>query len=271
IRGKHPDPKFGDGGLMRPVTRGFTLPELLVGLVLFSIVGLAIYKVFLSSERLYQQQTQRVDLQQNLRAATNVLPAELRQLDADEGDILAMASDSIKIRAMRELAFICTAPTLGGSQPLTGITMVVRGSGPGDSLFFGSRNFNVSTDSLLVYYEGSTSARTDDTWLPAKLTAIAAQNCPNGAAGQRLTFNIPTLSGLQSNVNGNITVGSPVWGYEYNVVYRSFQTGGQWYVGVRNSNGIQPVIGPLNGSGGLVFSYYDSAGTVTAVPANVAQ
>jgi type II secretory pathway pseudopilin PulG len=255
---------------MRTITRqGFTIAELLVAMVMFGLIGVTITKVLLTDQRLYQAQTQRVDLQQNLRSAVDMLNAELRQLDASEGDIVAMGSDSIKIRAMRQLGFICQIPTLGGS--LTGLTMVLRGYGPGDTLFFGSRNFSVNRDSLMVYYEGSTFTRTDDTWLPARLTAVAAQNCPNGSAGQRLTFTIATLTTPQANVAGNITVGSPVWGYEHNVVYRSFQsTDGKWYVGMRDSSGIQPVIGPLTGSTGLAFTYYDSTGTVTGVKARVA-
>jgi hypothetical protein len=182
-----------------------------------------------------------------------------------------MAPESIKIRAMRQLGFICQIPVLGGAQPLTGIWMVLRGSAPGDTLFFGTRNFSATRDSLLVYYEGGTVTRTDDTWLRAKLTAVAPATCPNGSAGQKLTFNLPPLVAPQTNLAGNIIVGSPVWGFEYNVVYRSYQASdGKWYVGLRDSYGFQPVIGPLTGSGGLQFAYYDSTGSVTATPARVA-
>ncbi len=255
---------------MQTVTRrGFTIPELLVALVMFGVVGITITRVLVTDQRLFQSQTQRIDLQQNLRSAVDILGAEIRQLDASEGDIVAMGPDSIKIRAMRQLGFICKIPTLGGS--LTGLTITVRGTGPGDTLFYGSRNFSVARDSLMVYYEGSTVTRSDDTWLPARLTAVTAQACPNGSAGQRLTFNIANLTNPQSNTVGNISVGSPVWGYEYNVVYRSFQsTDGKWYVGMRDSSGIQPVLGPLTGSNGLAFTYYDSTGTVTGVKARVA-
>jgi prepilin-type N-terminal cleavage/methylation domain-containing protein len=170
---------------------GFTLPEMLLALVLFGIVGVALYRVLVTNQRLYQAQTQRVDLNQNLRTAVDMLGAELRPLNASEGDIVAMAPDSIKIRAMRQLGFICQIPVLGGAQPLTGIWMVLRGSAPGDTLFFGTRNFSATRDSLLVYYEGGTVTRTDDTWLRAKLTAVAPATCPNGSAGQKLTFNLP--------------------------------------------------------------------------------
>ncbi|HEV2671326.1 MAG TPA: prepilin-type N-terminal cleavage/methylation domain-containing protein [Gemmatimonadales bacterium] len=251
--------------------RGFTLAELLVALVIFGIVGTVIFRVLVSNQRLYTAQMQRIDLQDNLRTAAVLLPSELRELDASEGDIVAMAADSIRIRAMRQLTFVCQAPVLGGL--LTGRTMIVRGTGPGTTLFFGSRNFVTTTDSLLVYYEGNSASRSDDTWLLAQLTGVAPANCPipDGQAGQQLTFNLQALGAPQANVNGNIVVGAPVRGFEYNVTYRSYQAAdGKWYIGLRNAAGLTPLIGPLPGSTGLNLTYYDSLGAVTAVRTNVA-
>src|SRR5205807_10016442 len=88
---------------MRLTRRGFTLVELLVALVLLSVVTAALYRVLVNNQRLYQAQTQRIDLQQNIRAAANILPAEFRELDASDGDIQAMSATSINIRAMRWL------------------------------------------------------------------------------------------------------------------------------------------------------------------------
>ena len=92
--------------------RGFTIVELLVALTLLGIVSTAIYKVLVNNQRLYLAQTQTIDLNQNLRAAAAILPAELRELDAVDGDITFMGPDSIRIRAMRQLAFVCATPQL---------------------------------------------------------------------------------------------------------------------------------------------------------------
>ena len=105
--------------------RGFTLIELLVGMVLLGIVSAAIYRVLVNNQRIYQAQTQRVDLQQNIRAATQVLPAELREMDAFDGDILAMGPDSIRLRAMRQFGIMCTVPVLNGGA-VTAKTLVLR-------------------------------------------------------------------------------------------------------------------------------------------------
>jgi len=90
--------------------RGFTLVELLIAMVLLGLVSTALYKVLLNNQRTFAAQTQRIDLQQNIRAAATILPAEFRELDASNGDIRAMSATSITIFAMRQLAIICTAP-----------------------------------------------------------------------------------------------------------------------------------------------------------------
>jgi prepilin-type N-terminal cleavage/methylation domain-containing protein len=66
---------------------GFTLVELLVALVLLAIVGTGILRTLMSNQRAYEEQTQRIDVQQNLRTALAVLPADFRELDAVDGDV----------------------------------------------------------------------------------------------------------------------------------------------------------------------------------------
>src|SRR5438874_7291355 len=133
--------------------RGFTMVELLVALVLLGIVSAALYRVLVNNQRLYQAQTARIDLSQNIRAAGSILPAEFRQLDASESDISAMSATSISIRAMRWLGFACTPPVLGGA--LNGTSLIVRGGAPGQPVFYGARGIDNTKDSLLIYYDGN--------------------------------------------------------------------------------------------------------------------
>jgi prepilin-type N-terminal cleavage/methylation domain-containing protein len=250
--------------------RGFTMIELLVALVLLGIVSTAIYRVLVNNQRLYLAQTQRIDLSQNIRAAGNVLPAEFRELDASEGDITAMSATSISIRAMRWLGFLCSPPVLGGA--LTGVAMIVRGGAPGQPLFFGSRAINQNTDSLLIYYDGNPTTRTDDFWATGQITAAPnGQNCPDGQAGQRLIINL-NLLGLGANTVGAIPVGAPVRGFE-RVTYQLYQQAGDtsWYLGFQPGGGtMQPLVGPLLPNG-LTFTYYDANGNVTATRTQVAR
>src|SRR2546428_8095290 len=92
--------------------RGFTLIELMIALVLLGMVSAAVYKVLVNNQRVYLAQTQTIDLQQNIRAAAAILPAEFRELDASDGDIAAMGPPSLQIRAIRQLSFICSPPLL---------------------------------------------------------------------------------------------------------------------------------------------------------------
>lgn len=255
---------------MRYLTRrGFTLIELLVALVLLGLISTALYRVLVNNQRMYQAQTQRIDLQQNIRAAATILPAELRELSASEGDIQVMTATQLNIRAMRWVGFTCSPPALGGG--LLGVNLTIRGGAPGTPMFFGARAINTATDSVFVYYDGNQAIRSDDFWARGRLVAaVAPLNCPDGGNGRQLT--IALNLGASPNVNGAITVGAPVRGFE-RVTYQLYQPAGDtsWYIGFQPAGGtMQPLIGPVL-SNGLTFQYFDSTGAVTAVPARVAR
>jgi prepilin-type N-terminal cleavage/methylation domain-containing protein len=240
--------------------RGFTLVELLIALVLTVAVGAAIVKVLATNQRHSSALVQRAALQDNARAIAAILPAELRELNAADGDITAMAATSISIRAPRQLAFICNPPVLGAG--LAGLTMTVR-SQP----FFRVRDFAVN-DSAFIFYEGREDNRDDDGWSRARITAVAANNCPDGRPGIRLTINLALVGG-QINGVGRITTGSPVRGFEP-VTYRSWLAGdGNYYLALQTAAGTEPLVGPLTGNAGLSLAFFDGAGAVTAVPASV--
>jgi prepilin-type N-terminal cleavage/methylation domain-containing protein len=254
--------------------RGFSLVELLIAMVLLGIVTLGLYRALMTNQRVYQQQTQIIGLQQNMRAAAAILPQELREVDATEGDISAMTATSMTVRAHRWTAVMCTQPVTGlggglGPNLLT-TTMIIRGQP-----FFG-RAINTTSDSLFIRYEGDDGTRQDDGWVIGRPTNVATVGvvCPGVpvAAGQLVTMNLSF--GALANFPESIVNGDPVLGFE-KVTYSLYQpnqptTGSDWYVGLTTSNGPQPLIGPVL-TNGLSFAYYDSTGAVTAVPARVAR
>jgi prepilin-type N-terminal cleavage/methylation domain-containing protein len=261
------------GGRARAARRGFTMVELLVAMVLLGLVSAALYRVLVNNQRLYMAQTQRIDLSQNIRAAANILPAELREIDAADGDIVAMAPDRLEIRAMRWLGFTCVAPLLGGG--LNGITMVIRGGNVGQPLFYGARGMNVVSDTMLIYYDGDQTTRNDDYWARGTFTGVApaVQACPGlpVQTGRLVTFNL-NLLGLGANQAGAIPVGAPVRGYEH-VIYQLYKPAGDtsYYIGFQPAGGaMQPLVGPVL-TNGLTFQYYDVNGAVTAVKTAVAR
>lgn len=248
--------------------RGFTLVELLVALVLLGIVTAAIYRVLVNNQRMYHSQTQRIDLAQNIRAAVTILPAEFRELNASDGDIKGMWADSIQIRALRQFGVICFAPALTGGV-VTGKFLRLR-----NQFLLGSQSF-ASNDSVLVFHEGDESSRNDDGWAVGRVSGVVtgvAENCPDATAGTRLNIDFVAFAAPLTNVAGAITVGGTVRGFQI-VTYKLLQgADGLWYLGVRGpAGGLQPLIGPLTGNTGLRLNYFDAAGAVTAVPANVAQ
>src|SRR5439155_5860336 len=114
----------------------------------------------------------RIDLQQNLRAGLAVLPAELRALDARDGDIRKMSATSLTTRAVRQWASLCQAPVLGGAS----VTLTVR-----QAPFYGTP-FENTKDSIYVFYEGDESIRTDDAWVLGKITSapLNTATCSDG-------------------------------------------------------------------------------------------
>lgn len=262
--------------------RGFTMVELLVALVLLGLVSAALYRVLVNNQRLYFAQTQRIDLSQNIRAATNILPAEFRELDAADGDILAMSATSIQIRAMRWLSFVCVTPGLPGA-----FTMTIRGGQTGMPMYYGSRNIT-ATDGLLIYLDGDPTTRTDDYWVNTTILAMGAAGgatCPavpasgGGAAvaaaqqpATSITFNGAVGFIAGTNVANAIPMGAPVRGYE-TVTYSIYQPPGDtlWYIGFQpQGQTMQPLIGPILANG-LSFAYYNATGAVTATRAQVAR
>lgn len=196
--------------------RGFTVLELAIALGLFAVVMTAVSRVLLTQKRLYRELGQRADLSDNLRASGDILGAELWELDAVDGDILAFGPDSITIRAQRAFALACS---------VTGGALVLD-----QAMTFGVRSISAG-DSLLVY--------ADSLWRPRAANSVASTSCPDSTE-------------------------IPVRAYEV-VTYRSYRASdGAYYIGVRDGSGLQPIAGPLI-PGGLLFSYFDTAGAPAAL------
>jgi hypothetical protein len=233
----------------------------MIAIVLLGIVSTALYKVMLNNQRSFAAQTQRIELQQNIRAAATILPAEFRELDAADGDIIGpLSATSITIRAMRQLAISCTAPVLPAGATMT---FTVR-----QQPFFGNRQFFAQNDSILLYYEGNPGTRGDDQWIRGKVTinptALDCPAVPPTAAlpGYLLTVQ-PTWPAPVLNAANAITAGAPVRGYS-TVTYSLWQspTDNQYYLAQTTGGTTQPLVGPLTGAAGLSFFYYDSLGVL---------
>jgi len=241
-----------------PGGTGVTLLELLAALLVSAVVLAGAYRVLLTARRFVMVQSATLEVHQSIRAASQVLTAELRELDPGGGDIVALGPDSISIRAMRGLAVTC-APATSSSG-----SVVVR-----DRLSFGYRAVDPGRDRALILMPSGGSG--GDTWLDLGISSVSpGAACDDGANGTRLA-----LVGGGGQVAA-VAAGSPVRTYE-RLVYRLYaDESDTWWLGVRGWTGgswaaISPIAGPLRRGTGLAFSYLDSLGAATTNPAQVAR
>jgi prepilin-type N-terminal cleavage/methylation domain-containing protein len=274
--------------------RGFTLIELMVGLILLLAVGAVTYQLLVNTQRISRSQGQHIGMQDNARSGALIIANELREVGYDEinagsaglittwlgvapavvsnPDLIAIGSDSITYRAMRAVGFTCN---LVAATP----AIVVRNS---NTIPFSQIRSLTVTDSLMLYVENDPTIAGDDIWLVVGITAApSTQNCPDGTSGLRIPVAFPaTLTGIGLDAtkvfNTGMIVGGPVRGFEMMQV-RSYTSGGKLWLGMRPrplaGTTIEPVLGPLaNGAGadqGLRFQFYDASNNLTAVQNDV--
>ena len=240
---------------------GFTLVELMIALTLSAIVLGAMYRVLNGNQRFFRAQGEVTEVQQNLRAVALILPGELREIAASQGDILAMNETNIMIRAMRSFMVVCAQPnTLSGQ-------VIVR-----NGLTFGYRAVDNTRDSLLVYRDGQTALSSDDRWLVMGISSSGSGTCTDGGAG---TAYIVNGFGTSARIFlDSVWEGAPVRAFE-RARYSLYEDGGRGWLGVENYVGgawtaVSPVAGPLQTTTGIGFAYYNTLGIVTADPTQVA-
>lgn len=238
--------------------RGFTLIELLIVLVMLGLVGAITVKVLTGTQRITVAQGERAMMQSTSRTGVLVVPSELREINPALGDIKAMTDASIQYRAMRAFGVTCDAPTLTTLRVPTAGIQGLSGFAAGDS--------------VLVFAEGADADYTyDDTWAVGRIKAVATGTaCGSGAAGTTLTLDSDLVldDGMFTPaVLGPVTV---VRGFEITTMGAYTDGSGDTWLGMeKESNGMQPVLGPIAADSGLRLTYLDGTGAVTATPADV--
>jgi prepilin-type N-terminal cleavage/methylation domain-containing protein len=246
--------------------RGFTLIELLIGMVLLGLVSTAIYKLLLNNERLYRLQTQRSNLNDAIRSAAMIIPTEVRELDATDGDILAMSTTSITYKATRAAGILCLDP---GSV----LTVTLYGSS-----LFGLRSPSSTQDSIILFNEGDPTTRADDAWIHGAVTGVTTGTaCAGSSASTAVT--IATNAGTNGATTGKMATvqkGAPVKFFEV-CKLSLYSDGTDYWLGLATYSrassswgSTQPLVGPLT-STGISFSYTDNTNTTTADSSKVAR
>ena len=243
-------------------TRGFTLIEILVALVLLGIVGTSLYQLLVANQRLYRSQVQRVAVNESARGAISVLPTEIRELDARDGDVIAMTASSLTYKSMQTMYFQCMPPNTGSLE-----IVLDR------AVSYGLTAISAADDSILIFAEGDTTTRSDDGWLNASVgSTTVGTACP----GTQPSITVG-LAGVTAGQLGGVLAGAPVRTFRAAQILVYSDAAGDWWLGGRmyqkaagTWGATQPIVGPLS-STGLALTFADSAGNTTATLADVAR
>lgn len=233
---------------------GFTLAEVMIALVLTLVVAGTLYGLLISTQRTTRAQALRVELQSTLRAGSQIVLGELRELAAVPGgsavqnDILAAGSSALVYRAMRGLGFVC------GTSDATTIRIA-------RSTFSGHRDPQAGRDEALVFIAGGGATGSEDSWLATRISDVATGDSCSGSAVPGITLTVPAGA-----LPAGLEAGTPVRITEV-MELRLYESEGRSWLGARSvSSGeaIQPLVGPLTQGSGFRLEYLGSAGAPVA-------
>jgi prepilin-type N-terminal cleavage/methylation domain-containing protein len=241
-------PRFSRQGTDR---RGFTLIELIVGMVLGAIVMTGVVQMMIVQGRAYRKQREMIDVRETAREAVASLSWDLRQSVTGGSPLAAMGPGMVALRSPRGLGTICakhaTLARYGlwktGGNILAGVD-----------------------DSALVYQLGR------DKWTVLKITAVGTPAAMGVTAcawpGARPPDVVVEFGVGTKTDTSYIKVGAPFRSFQY----AEYALNNRWWLGrkVGAAASYEQLTGPLVApASGLTFTYYDTLGAVTANPSAV--
>lgn len=239
--------------------RGFTLIEIVVALVISGVLAGVIFQLVSGQERFVSVQGAREEVQQNGRAALELISAELRGVNAEGID--SAAPSYVRFRIPRTWGLVCGNGGAAGTLVVVfpGAELTAFRSGSADSVAVRD-----STPGLATRWRFATVS--DVT--PAG--GAGAAQCP-GLTPDAGRVQVRTLTGVPAAVP--VQLGEPAYLYDV-VAYDVGESNvpGSWLR--RTDTGTaQPLAGPLAADGtGAVFRlrYFDRTGVEIPQPINAA-
>ena len=267
---------------------GFTLVELLCSIVLMTLVGGSIVVLMLRQQRFYSSTNEQLETRQQIRQAAGMLPAALRGISSAGGDIYAMTDSSLEFRSVFGSSVACALEGKG-----VWVSTVPVNLRKQSALTAWSAEPAVD-DSLAVYDDSTSAAETDDAWRFHRITSVTRRtgNLSDGCPTSSLLVEPGDVTGVNPSykltvsplLSTTVTVGAAMRFFRrvHYSLYRA--SDGQWYLGYYDCqpnrtpvcNPIQPLAGPFQAyapgaTSGVQFAYYDSTGTATTSPGDVAR
>ena len=270
---------------------GFTLVEVLVALALMGLFAAAMVKLLLRQNRFYNSMSDLIQTRQQIRQAGFMLPAELRAISRQGGDIAVMTDSSLEFRSVFGSAITCLT-NVAGSWASTVPVQLAKGS-----TMTNWKTVPVTNDSVAILDDGASISTIDDQWRLYRITGVLPVTGNVAGAGCPSTSGLTQAADLvASNPSQRITVtplltattasgaGMRFFRHVHYDLYK-WPTDGRWYLAYYDCvpNRVpacllpQPIAGPLRPyalpgtTSGLEFTYYDSTGAVTANRALVAR
>lgn len=235
-------------------SRGFTLVETLVAIVLFTVVGVMALRLLIGAERYTRSNVEQAAVQAAARGAAQLISTEVRELEAGPAtaDLRLAASSDITYRAVRSAGAACA---------VSAVSITLR-----RALQYGYRAPSAGRDSLSLFVEGDPAIDSDDHWRTVPVLSVGgAGTCPDGAPALVLQTLLPPDSAAL------VVPDAPVRTFEV-MQLRLYQSGGFSWLGTRSVSAgettVQPVLGPL-AANGMELGFRDEHGAVTTVAAGV--
>jgi Tfp pilus assembly protein PilW len=235
---------------------GYSLTELLVGLVIASLIGASVIRLMTVQSQFFNRQEGRANARATSRSATNIMISELRLVEPLTG-VLAATDKSISVRVPFAVGLICATNGTNTTVALTPMDSVVYGDGIAGSLVdgYGWRN----TDTAPFTINGGTisiGAGSTATCTAAGITPVSGS--------QVITVAPPATGSL---------VASPMYLYQritYSLTNSVSVPGevGLWRT-VVNRSVTEEIVAPFDTSAHFRFFVNGSNTSQTAVPSPV--
>ena len=264
----------------RVIRAGFSLVEMLIVIVLLALVLTSVMTIFVQQQRFYSDSSAIMQTRSATRDAAYVLQSDLRALSPRSFDIYSMGSNFVEFRSQPGASVVCT---IDGTRKLLTVPPLNLVTGSALTSWLAAP---AAGDTLLIFDPDTIPGPAGDSWRVYTLTAAptAGATCPNSTG---LTTTVAEATqGWTLSVTPVLTASTPV-GAPIRVMRRARyelyqEASGNWYLGYYDCvpsrspvcTALQPVAGPYvapntGGTGGIVFTFRDSTGAVTATTALV--